>query len=109
MPCNGTEGARFHEMHCANCERDKVMNGTATIEEADGDATVLCDVLSRSFVEETLPEWKFGPDGWPMCMSFVPMGGTIPAQGRERTDDLFGCVPDITKSYNSNHTEGEIA
>ncbi len=31
MPCNVTEGARFHEMHCANCERDKVMNGTATI------------------------------------------------------------------------------
>lgn len=95
MPVNGTEGARFHEMYCANCERDKVMNGTATIEEADGDATVLCDVLSRSFVEETLPEWKFGNDGRPMCTSFVHMGVTIPPPRRERTADLFGGVPQM--------------
>lgn len=89
MPSNGTEGACFHEMHCANCERDKVMNGTATIEEADGDMTMLCEILGRSFREDELAEWKFGPDGWPMCTAFVPMGEKIPAarKGLAMQDD----------------------
>lgn len=90
MPSNGTEGACFHEMHCAHCERDKVMNGTATVEEADGDMTMLCEILGRSFREDELAEWKFGPDGWPMCTAFVPMGEKIPAPRCEHTADMFG-------------------
>ena len=34
-PCNGTEGEFFISMWCEECERDKVMNGQATHEDAD--------------------------------------------------------------------------
>lgn len=89
MPSNGTEGACFHEMHCQNCERDKVMNGSATVEDADRDPDLYCEILSRSFREDELAEWKFGPDGWPMCTAFVPKGDPIPLPRCAHTADMF--------------------
>lgn len=90
MPSNGTEGACFHEMHCAKCERDAVMNGSATVEQADLDPSMYCEILGRSFRDDSLPEWKFGPDGGPMCTAFVPTGSKVPEPRCEHTGDLFG-------------------
>ena len=90
QPCNGSEGEYFHAMWCEECERDKVMNGSATVEESDGDLTMLCEILGRSFRDDELPEWKFGPDGWPMCTAFVPVGSKVPEPRCEHTADLFG-------------------
>lgn len=90
MPSNGTEGACFHEMHCANCERDKVMNGSATIEDADRVPDLYCSILSQSFSVDELPEWKFNGDGWPTCTAFVPMGDKLPAERCQNTPDMFG-------------------
>jgi len=42
--------------------------------------------------EGAWPEWKFDPDGWPMCTAFVPMGDKIQARC-EHTADMFGGEP----------------
>lgn len=90
MPCNGTEGEYFHSMWCEECERDKAMNGTVHREgreECDDD---WCEILGRSFREDTIPEWVIGADGQPCCTQFVPMGDKLPTPLCEHTDDMFG-------------------
>jgi len=89
MPSNGTEGACFHELHCSNCERDKVMNGDATIEQADRDPSLYCQILTQSFCVDQVDEWKFGPDGWPMCTSFTPKGQEPQPERCTSTADMF--------------------
>ena len=89
MPSNGTEGACFHESWCANCERDKVMNGSASIDEADRDPSLYCSILSKSFSVKQLPEWKYDDEGNPMCTAFVPVGDEVPQPRCTRTIDLF--------------------
>ena len=89
MPSNGTEGACFHEIHCANCERDKVMNGCATIDDADRDPSLYCSILSQSFSVDDLEEWRYGPDGWPMCTAFIEAGKAEPTPRCDRTADMF--------------------
>lgn len=89
MPSNGSEGEAFWAMTCEKCERDKVMNGSATVEEADCNPDLYCEILNRSFREPYIEEWKFGPDGWPMCTAFVPKGDKLPTPRCEHTSDLF--------------------
>ena len=91
-PCNGSEGEYFHAMWCEECERDKVMSGQATVEDADIDPSLYCEILNRSFrSDEPLPEWTYGKDGQPCCTQFVPRGQPIPTRC-EHTADLFsGC------------------
>ena len=90
-PCNGSEGEYFHAMWCEECEHDKVMNGSATTEDADQDAVLYCDILSRSFRDEPLPEWRYGNDGQPMCVKFAPMGTVVPGRC-DHTIDMFECT-----------------
>lgn len=88
-PCNGSEGEYFIGMWCEECDRDKVMNGNATVEDADKDPTLYCEILSRSFLsDEPLPEWTHGEDGQPKCTQFVPKGQQAP-QRCEHTPDMF--------------------
>lgn len=77
MPSNGTCGEYFWSMWCEECARDKVMNGEATVEQADKDPSLYCDILSRSFREDSLPEWVYGDDGQPKCTAFVPQGEDV--------------------------------
>lgn len=90
QPCNGSEGEFFHAMWCEECARDKVMNGTATQEEADKDPErCYCMILNQSFTSEGVAEWVIGEDGQPKCTAFWPKDEPI----RERctnTPDLFG-------------------
>ena len=87
-PCNGSEGEYFIGMWCDECERDKVMSGQATTEDADADPSLYCEILGRSFRDEPLPEWTYGEDGQPKCTAFVPVG-TIPSNRDEFTVDMF--------------------
>jgi hypothetical protein len=91
-PCNGTEGEYFHSMWCEECERDKVMNGDATVEDADADSDLYCEILNRSFRDDPLPEWTYGEDGQPRCTAFVPKGQIQPTRC-EHTSDMFGATP----------------
>lgn len=93
QPCNGSEGEYFQAMWCEECERDKVMNGSATIDEADHDPDLYCEILNRSFrSDEPLPEWTYGADGQPCCTQFVPKGTAATARC-EHTADLFANTP----------------
>lgn len=92
-PCNGSEGEYFHAMWCEECERDKVMNGSANIDEADHDPDLYCEILNRSFrSDEPLPEWTYGADSQPCCTQFVPKG-TAATVRCEHTADLFANAP----------------
>lgn len=88
-PCNGTEGEFFISMWCEECERDKVMNGQATHEDADKDPDLYCEILNRSMRDEPLPEWTHGENGQPCCTQFVPIGQPIPNRCKH-TPDMFG-------------------
>ena len=77
-PCNGTEGEFFMSMWCEECERDKVLTGRATDEQANHDPSLYCEIIGRSFrSDEPLPEWTYGKDGQPCCTKFVPRGEKI--------------------------------
>jgi len=89
MPSNGTEGSIFLERFCSRCERDKVVNGSATLEEADKDPSVWCDILSRSYIDSEIPEWRLDHNNSPFCTAFVPMDDLIPTPRCSRTLDLF--------------------
>jgi len=96
-PCNGTEGEYFHSMWCEECARDKVMSGQATVEDADKDPSLYCEILNRSFrSDEPLAEWTYGDDGQPKCTQFErfvePREGEQPSQvvRDDRTVDMFG-------------------
>ena len=92
VPSNGTEGEIFHSEWCENCARDSVMNGTRR-DVDDCPPEELCTILAASFwtdeKENPDHEWKFGPDGQPMCASFVPVGQTIPPPKDTATLELF--------------------
>jgi hypothetical protein len=89
-PCNGSEGEYFLSMWCEECERDKVMSGQATVEDADHDPDLYCEILNRSFrTDEPLPEWVYGEDGQPMCTQFVALGSVVTAPRCEHTADMF--------------------
>ena len=92
MPSNGTEGECFHSMWCEKCARDKLMNGSLTIDEADKDPDAYCEVLGRSFREDAIPEWLFSLEGWPTCTAFVAMGEKIPPPRCDHTADMFGAT-----------------
>jgi hypothetical protein len=87
-PCNGTAGEYFWSMWCEECERDKVMSGQATVEDADRDPGLYCEILNRSFRDEPLPEWVYGDDGQPKCTAFVPLGERI-VERDDKTIDMF--------------------
>jgi hypothetical protein len=88
-PCNGSEGEYFWAMWCEECERDKVMSGQATVDDADHDPSLYCEILNRSFrTDEPLPEWTYGEDGQPMCTQFVPLGEKI-VDRCAHTADMF--------------------
>lgn len=89
MPSNGTEGACFHAEWCERCGRDKVMNGSATVEDADKDPDLYCRILSQSFAVDELPEWVHDANGIPTCTAFVPVGDPIPAPRCENTMEMF--------------------
>ena len=86
-PSNGTEGGCFIEAWCANCARDKVMNGEATQEQADVDDSLYCQILGASFRGEAV-EWRELPDGTVKCIAFVPQGERIQPQRCPNTLEL---------------------
>ena len=89
QPCNGSEGEYFISMWCEECARDKVMNGTATQEEADKDPEgCYCMILNASFQEEGADEWVIDENGQPCCTQFVPLGQPIPNRCKH-TPDMF--------------------
>jgi hypothetical protein len=75
-PSNGSEGAAMIECQCTYCERDKVMNGEATDEDADSDPSLYCKILSDSFVGP-VQEWR-EVDGVIQCVRFVKKGDALP-------------------------------
>lgn len=96
-PCNGSEGEYFHSMWCEECAHDKVMNGSATVEDADADPSLYCEILNRSFrSDEPLPEWVHGDDGQPKCTQFMRYVEDAPPSEVVRDDktiDMFGMEP----------------
>jgi hypothetical protein len=88
MPANGTDGECFHAQWCERCARDKVMNGEATTEQADADPSLYCDILTASFVLESLEQWVYGDDGQPRCTQFVAQGTDLPAPRCPNTLEL---------------------
>lgn len=62
------------------------MNGEADPGAMD-DANY-CEILSRSFRDEPLPEWTWGNDGLPQCLRFVQVGEQVQARC-ELTADMF--------------------
>jgi len=89
MPSNGSEGEAFHGMWCEKCERDKVMNGSASMDDAWHNPDLYCSILSQSFAVDELPEWKFNAEGWPTCTAFVPKGEKLPTPRCRETPDMF--------------------
>lgn len=88
-PSSGSEGEYFLSAWCSECQRDKVMSGQATVEDADKDPDLYCEILNRSFrSDEPLPEWTYGADGQPCCTKFVPLGQPVPCRC-EHTAELF--------------------
>jgi len=75
-PSNGTEGAAMIESQCCFCERDKLMNGTATQEQCDADPSLYCEILNASFRGEA-KEWR-EIDGVVQCIAFVKQGDKLP-------------------------------
>lgn len=86
-PSNGTEGLCFHEAWCSICERDKVMNGDATDEDADRDPSLYCEILGASFRGEA-KEWQYDKNGQPCCIAFVPKGERFPTPRCPHTAEL---------------------
>ena len=77
QPRNGREGDRFQKSWCCQCERDKLMNGTATEEEYDADESLCCPILSASYRGEA-KEWQYGKNGQPCCTAFVAKCSELP-------------------------------
>jgi hypothetical protein len=95
-PSNGTEGAVFQESWCANCQRDKWMNGSMDIEQCgDGD---LCQIIGNAEaydVDHRLypDEWQYDKDGQPCCIAYVEADSQIPEPRCANTSDMFGDEP----------------
>ncbi len=86
-PSNGTEGECFIGAWCANCARDKVMNGEADEADAFEDETLHCEILGASFRGEA-QEWQYGADGQPVCTAFVQLGQALPVPRCPHTREL---------------------
>lgn len=89
MPSNGTEGEFFMAAWCEECARDKAMNGTAHREGREETDEDWCEILGRSFREDSIPEWVYGEDGQPKCTQFTPMDQPIQAPRCPNTPDMF--------------------
>jgi hypothetical protein len=87
-PSNGTEGSCFIDAWCSICERDKVMNGDATDEDADRDQGLYCPILGSSFFDGGAKEWQYDKNGQPCCIAFVPKGEAIPTPRCPHTMEL---------------------
>jgi hypothetical protein len=74
-PSNGSEGCAMIEGFCSHCERDKVMNGTITDEQAQMDGGY-CQILSDSFIGP-VKEWR-EVSGEILCAAFVEQGDKVP-------------------------------
>ena len=62
----------------------------STVESAKNqDPSLYCEILGRSFSEDTIPEWVHGADGQPCCTQFVPKGQPLPTPRCEHTADMF--------------------
>lgn len=72
-PSNSCEGNIFFDNWCSKCSKDKLFNGSMTLEEAT--PKDLCRIIGDSMAyhidEEGYPdEWQYGEDGWPTCTAF---------------------------------------
>lgn len=85
-PSNGTDGASFLTNVCTNCARDKVLNGTVSMDDHDDED--LCPIIAASYRGEAV-EWRRMPDGEVKCIAFVPVGQPIPPKRCEATMDMF--------------------
>ena len=93
-PSNGTEGHCFMGEWCANCARDKAMNGEKDFDDCREDE--LCQIIADSFAfdvdDERYPkQWVYGKDG-PECTAFIEQGKPIPPERDTKTIDMFGGV-----------------
>ena len=82
IPYGAESGDIFLDGLCANCERDKSLNGTKQIDDCEDDD--LCPIVGASF-EGKAVEWR-DVDGVLRCIKFVPKGAIIPC---ENTPDMF--------------------
>jgi hypothetical protein len=78
----------FFNQWCRNCERDKVMNGSAPQEEADRDHSMYCPIIGASLWNEAV-EWRQLEDGRRICTAFVPKGQPVPTARCASTGDMF--------------------
>ena len=75
-PSNGTEGDIFQSAFCEHCKRDKVLNGTVSMEDADGEdyCGIIAETMARDKDDPKYPqEWQIGADGQPCCIAFTEM------------------------------------
>ena len=61
-PSNGTEGEWFMDKFCANCCKD------TTQRKIDG--KTMCNILTKSLLNEQPKEWIYDENDKPVCTSF---------------------------------------
>ena len=83
IPSNSDDGSIFLDGFCANCDRDKELNGTKKEDECD-DAD-RCIIVAASFHGDAV-EWRRMPDGTVTCIKFWPKGVPEPCPN---TGDMF--------------------
>lgn len=72
IPSNSDDGSIFLDGFCANCDRDKELNGTKNYldpDDAEGDH---CPIVAASYRGEAV-EWR-KIDGELKCIKFWPLG-----------------------------------
>lgn len=92
QPSNGTEGEYFFSSWCRRCQRDKAMREGADYDECDD--SEICHIPAKTMRfkiedKEYPKEWRYGNDGQPCCVAFVPAGEPIPENRCELTGDMF--------------------
>ena len=90
-PSSGSEGCWFYEKWCANCARDKSMNGTKEFDlcEPEEVCTIISQTLAYSVDEPEYPKaWRDDKNGNPVCAEFIEAGQPIPHRC-ENTPDMF--------------------
>ena len=85
IPSNSDDGCAFLDL-CADCERDRCLNGTKYEEDCDDDD--FCPIVAASFRGEAV-EWRQLPDGKVTCIAFVSIGLPIPRPRCKATKELF--------------------
>jgi hypothetical protein len=76
-PSNATEGDFFFAAWCCKCQRDEAMREGCNVDECDDNER--CDIIVKTMAfhvsDPDYPaEWRYGPDGQPMCAAFVAAG-----------------------------------